>query len=181
MSSQPSKSALLVSQKSGPPGIEEVCNKEFELPSWPIPASWTGAEALSMEGVVLHGTSFSPPTAKISIILDAYKIRYTMTSDKPNDKTYTKIPILCIGNKQINDSWVIVQGKLIYGRGKKSKTNICVLMCTSCIFFNCTFLYFLLFFLCQFSPRFLIKKWLQMKLIWKRTIAGDWRWRLKLS
>jgi len=83
-------------------------DKEWEMPTWPIPVSWTDAGALEREGVVLFGQKLSPPCSKIITILDAYEIKYTMHSNKPKDG-YQKMPILWIGEYQINDSSIITQ------------------------------------------------------------------------
>lgn len=83
-------------------------NNEWEMPSWPIPASWTSAAAMEKEGVVLFGTSMSPPCKKIITILDAYGIKYTMHNNKPKEG-YRKMPILWVGEYQINDSSIITQ------------------------------------------------------------------------
>ncbi len=84
-------------------------NKEFEMPSWPLPSTWTDASAVSSAGVVLYGSPLSPPTNKIMTILDFHQIKYTMNPKVPKESPYKKMPILVIGGKQINDSFIIAR------------------------------------------------------------------------
>ena len=85
-------------------------NKEGEMPSWPIPSHWNSSQAISKEGVVLYGMLFSPPCWKIRTILKHYGIKFTEVATTTKEKSdYKKIPVLTIGDKQINDSFIIIK------------------------------------------------------------------------
>ena len=45
------------------------------MPSWPMPATWTDADALSAAGVTLYGSELSPPCQKIMTILHKFNIQ----------------------------------------------------------------------------------------------------------
>ena len=84
-------------------------NKEGEMPSWPIPEEWKDAAALNNAGVKLYGFAVSPPCCKIKTILKNYGVNYTYIDGKKPDSDYKKVPVLMIGDKQINDSAIIVR------------------------------------------------------------------------
>ena len=65
------------------------------------------SSAISSIGVVLHGQYPSPPCCKIIYILKHYGVKYTSVASKKKDSDYKKIPVLVIGDKQINDSQII--------------------------------------------------------------------------
>ena len=85
-------------------------NKEGEMPSWPIPSHWTNASTISDEGVVLYGFKVSPPCCKVRAILKHYGVKFTeVVTMKKETGDYKKTPVLTIGEKQINDSFIIIQ------------------------------------------------------------------------
>ena len=63
--------------------------------------------AISSIGVVLYGQYPSPPCCKIMYILKHYGVKYTSVTSKKKGSKYNKIPVLVIGDKQINDSQII--------------------------------------------------------------------------
>jgi hypothetical protein len=63
--------------------------------------------AISRMGVVMHGAFLSPPCCKVMYILDRYGVQYTTISSAKKDSGYKKVPVLLIGDKQINDSEII--------------------------------------------------------------------------
>lgn len=80
-------------------------NAEKEMPSWEIPKEWTSAEALGE--CILYGGSYSPPTLKVKAILMKYGVAHKLAMNKKKGSAYSKVPVLDIGDKQINDSYVI--------------------------------------------------------------------------
>jgi hypothetical protein len=83
-------------------------NQEGQMPTWPIPAQWKDASSLSNEGVVLHGMKVSPPVCKVRAILRFYNVAFTEVHVmKKENSEYKKVPVLDVGSKQINDSFVI--------------------------------------------------------------------------
>jgi len=82
-------------------------NREGEMPSFAIP--WTSVDDLNAAGVVLHSGHVSPPSCKIRVLLNYYKVKYTIIQGKKNDSEYKKVPVICIGDKQINDSFIIIR------------------------------------------------------------------------
>lgn len=73
----------------------------------PLPAEWN--LPTSLPDTILWGYKISPPSMKIKCILDFYGIRYTWVQRaKPLDP-YRFVPVLKIGDVQINDSFNIVQ------------------------------------------------------------------------
>ena len=89
---------------------EMASNKEGEMPSWPIPQHWNCAQAISNEGVVLYGMKPSPPCCKVRAILKHYGVKFTEVSVmKRETGDYKKVPVITIGDKQINDSFIIIQ------------------------------------------------------------------------
>jgi len=57
---------------------------------------------------VLYGMFLSPPCVKIRVILDYYQVKFTVHEGKKPDSEYTKIPVLDVGDVQINDSFSMV-------------------------------------------------------------------------
>jgi hypothetical protein len=84
-------------------------NKEAEMPTWEVSEEWTSAAAISELGVAMHGQFPSLPCCKIMMILDRYNVKYTTVKGKQAKSEYKKIPVLMIGDKQINDSEIIVK------------------------------------------------------------------------
>ena len=63
--------------------------------------------AISKIGVTLHAMPLSPPCGKILFILKNYDVKFTSVSGKKKGSEYKKVPVLVIGDKQINDSEII--------------------------------------------------------------------------
>jgi len=70
-----------------------------------LPETWTQAD---LKEVKLYGMYMSPPCVKVRTVLDFYKVPYTNIDGSKPDSKYKKIPVLDIGNVQINDSFVMV-------------------------------------------------------------------------
>ena len=88
---------------------EMTTNKEGEMPSWPIPSHWNST-TISQEGVTLYGMKVSPPCCKVRAILKHYDIKFTeVATMKREGSDYKKVPVLTIGEKQVNDSFIIIQ------------------------------------------------------------------------
>merc|ERR1712190_299456 len=60
-------------------------------------------------GVVLYGMRISPPACKIRFMLNYYGVPFESKYGKKPDSDYKKIPVLDIGDRQINDSYIIVK------------------------------------------------------------------------
>lgn len=83
-------------------------NKEGEDLAVPLPKEWNLA-ALQKMPVTLYGAKISPPCCKLRFLLKYYKVPFTSLDGKKPGSEYTKIPVLDIGDRQINDSYIIVK------------------------------------------------------------------------
>lgn len=59
--------------------------------------------------VVLYQSKISPPCCKIRFLLAFYEVPYTAVEGKKPGSDYAKIPVLDVGERQINDSFIIVK------------------------------------------------------------------------
>jgi len=86
-------------------------NKEGEDLAVPLPKEWdlqhlkTGSVP-----IVYYGADISPPCCKIRFMLKYYGLPFTKSkhSKKPNSD-YKKMPVLDMGDRQINDSAIIIK------------------------------------------------------------------------
>jgi len=90
-------------------GTAYELNKEGEDLKVPLPSEWT-KETLKTLKVTLYGGKINPPVCKIRFFLKQADIKFEFVecSKKPNSE-YTKIPVLDIADRQINDSYIIVK------------------------------------------------------------------------
>lgn len=73
----------------------------------PLPAEWNSPA--NVPAVTLWGMNVSGPSCKVKIILEYYGIKHTVIkTDKKKNDPYRYVPILMIGDIQINDSFNIV-------------------------------------------------------------------------
>lgn len=86
-----------------------ILNKEGEMPTWEIPKEWKNPQALSDAGVTLYSMTLSPPCNKIITVFKRYGVQYKVVDGKKKGSEYKKVPVLDIGDKQINDSYVILR------------------------------------------------------------------------
>lgn len=92
------------------PLLPKVTNKEGEDLAEPLPKSWNlKALKTGSPKVVLYGASVSPPCCKIRFMLNYYGVPFESKNGKKPDSDYTKIPVLDIGDRQINDSYIVVK------------------------------------------------------------------------
>lgn len=84
-------------------------NKEGEMPSWSTPAEWKNPQALTDAGVTLYQFPLSPPCSKVMTVLKRYGVQFKVVDGKKKGSDYQKLPVLDIGDKQINDSYVIMR------------------------------------------------------------------------
>ena len=59
--------------------------------------------------VTLYGFSASPPALKIKAILKYHGIPHKVIDGKKKGDAYTKVPVLLLNNRQINDSYIMVK------------------------------------------------------------------------
>eukprot|EP00443_Scrippsiella_acuminata_P048458 CAMPEP_0115187690 /NCGR_PEP_ID=MMETSP0270-20121206/10623_1 /TAXON_ID=71861 /ORGANISM="Scrippsiella trochoidea, Strain CCMP3099" /LENGTH=255 /DNA_ID=CAMNT_0002600845 /DNA_START=62 /DNA_END=829 /DNA_ORIENTATION=+ len=83
-------------------------NAEGEDLAVPLPREWD-LEALREMQVTLYSGKISPPCCKIRFLLEFYQVPHTLVDGKKPGSTYQKIPVLDIGDRQINDSFIIVK------------------------------------------------------------------------
>merc|ERR1711934_266721 len=75
----------------------------------PEPAlGWKNKDDL--QNVSFYGVAASPPCCKIRVYLHHGKIPFTFEvgTNKPGSD-YKKMPVLQVGNRQVNDSWIILK------------------------------------------------------------------------
>lgn len=86
-------------------------NDELEDLKVPLDRSWNLAKLKSGDlDIKLYGQKISPPCAKIRYIMEFYAIPYTnMGGQNKKGSPYKKMPVLDIGDRQINDSYIIVK------------------------------------------------------------------------
>lgn len=83
-------------------------NAEGEELQTPLPREWD-LETLKGMQLTLYQSKISPPCCKIRCILGYYRVPFQVVEGKKPGSEYTKIPVLDIGDRQINDSFVIVK------------------------------------------------------------------------
>lgn len=62
-----------------------------------------------LKDVVVYGQKLSPPVNKIRLFLQYHGIGYKFVSGKKKGSSYTKIPVLDVGKRQVNDSYIILK------------------------------------------------------------------------
>jgi len=82
--------------------------EEGEEPLVPLPQYWD-VEALRGMRVVLYQNKISPPCCKIRMLLRYYGVPFQTVEGRKPESGYKNIPVLDIGDRQINDSVVIVR------------------------------------------------------------------------
>eukprot|EP00408_Alexandrium_pacificum_P040634 CAMPEP_0171254060 /NCGR_PEP_ID=MMETSP0790-20130122/52029_1 /TAXON_ID=2925 /ORGANISM="Alexandrium catenella, Strain OF101" /LENGTH=245 /DNA_ID=CAMNT_0011721915 /DNA_START=78 /DNA_END=815 /DNA_ORIENTATION=+ len=83
-------------------------NEEGEDLSEPLPPEWTLHDLQGMQ-VTLYGMQMSPPCCKLRLLLAFYRVPFASMSGKRPTGEYKKVPALDIGNRQLNDSFIIVK------------------------------------------------------------------------
>jgi len=68
--------------------------------------------------VVLYGSDYSPPCAKIRALLSYYKVPFKSVTGRHPTSDYKKIPVLEVSNRQVNDSHIIVKSVVPILTGK---------------------------------------------------------------
>mmetsp|Transcript_1862 Transcript_1862/g.4254 ORF Transcript_1862/g.4254 Transcript_1862/m.4254 type:complete len:256 (-) Transcript_1862:276-1043(-) len=90
-------------------GNEDLApNEEGQELRVPLPREWD-LTALKSMPVTLYSGKISPPCCKIRFLLEYYEVPYRTVEGKKPDSSYQKIPVLDIGPRQINDSFIIVK------------------------------------------------------------------------
>jgi len=84
-------------------------NKEGEMPSWKTPPEWKNPQALSDAGVTLYHMPLSPPCNKVYTVFKRYGVQFKVVEATKKGSDYTKRPVIDIGDKQINDSYIIMR------------------------------------------------------------------------
>jgi len=89
-----------------PPMLADGSNPEGVMPSPPL--DWKSKADL--KDVVFYGSAASPPCSKIRTYLKYYGVPYTFKvgTSKPGS-SYTKMPVLDVGSRQVNDSYIILE------------------------------------------------------------------------
>jgi len=85
--------------------LADGTNPEGVDPSPPL--NWKDAKDL--KDVVLYGTKFSPPCAKIQSHLKYCKVNFETVNGKNEESEYKKIPALKVQGRQVNDSFIIMK------------------------------------------------------------------------
>lgn len=102
------------------PLVPKVTNKEGEDLSEPLPKNWDlSALKSGSPEIVLYGQRISPPCCKLRFMLNYYNVPFKSVDGKKPDSDYTKIPVLDIGDRQINDSYIIVKNLAPMLQGRK--------------------------------------------------------------
>lgn len=86
-------------------------NDEGEDLAVPLDKHWDLATLQSGKlDIKMYGMKISPPSAKIRFLMKYYKIPFKVVDGqgKPNSP-YKKMPVLDIGDRQINDSYIIIK------------------------------------------------------------------------
>jgi len=83
-------------------------NKEGEDLAEPLPSEWQRPEDLAKQVVTMHNWNASAPCAKIRAIMRFYNVPLGLIWGKSSGP-YKKLPVLKVGDRQINDSHVIVK------------------------------------------------------------------------
>mmetsp|Transcript_3288 Transcript_3288/g.10064 ORF Transcript_3288/g.10064 Transcript_3288/m.10064 type:complete len:256 (-) Transcript_3288:105-872(-) len=83
-------------------------NEEGEDLRVPLPREWD-LDALKGMQLTLYQSKISPPCCKLRFLLQYYKVPFRVVDGKKPGSTYTKIPVLDIADRQINDSFIIVK------------------------------------------------------------------------
>lgn len=73
------------------------------------PLNWTKDTFSNNTKVKLYGMGGSPPTCKIITYLKYFKIEYEHVKKVKKGSSYKKMPIMDVGERQVNDSGVIVK------------------------------------------------------------------------
>mmetsp|Transcript_80419 Transcript_80419/g.142251 ORF Transcript_80419/g.142251 Transcript_80419/m.142251 type:complete len:252 (-) Transcript_80419:31-786(-) len=103
------------------PLVPKVTNKEGEDLAEPLPWAWD-LKALKSGNPAVTVYSFvniSPPGCKIRFMLNYYGVPYEWVVGKKPDSDYQKTPVLDIGDRQINDSYIIVKNLAPLLQGRK--------------------------------------------------------------
>mmetsp|Transcript_4017 Transcript_4017/g.11767 ORF Transcript_4017/g.11767 Transcript_4017/m.11767 type:complete len:247 (+) Transcript_4017:98-838(+) len=87
---------------------EPPANEERQDLAVPLPSSWDLA-ALRALPVTLYGNKISPPCCKLRFLLQYFDVPFSSQEGKKPNSEYKKIPVLDIGDRQINDSYIIVK------------------------------------------------------------------------
>mmetsp|Transcript_4018 Transcript_4018/g.11771 ORF Transcript_4018/g.11771 Transcript_4018/m.11771 type:complete len:247 (+) Transcript_4018:86-826(+) len=87
---------------------EPLVNAERQDLAVPLPSSWDLA-ALRALPVTLYGNKISPPCCKLRFLLQYFDVPFSSQEGKKPNSEYKKIPVLDIGDRQINDSYIIVK------------------------------------------------------------------------
>mmetsp|Transcript_92844 Transcript_92844/g.277008 ORF Transcript_92844/g.277008 Transcript_92844/m.277008 type:complete len:246 (+) Transcript_92844:71-808(+) len=85
-----------------------AANAEGEDLPEPLPAEWTLHGLQGMQ-VTLYGAKMSPPCAKIRLLLAFYRVPFASVAGHRPTGEYKKMPALDVGDRQINDSFIIVK------------------------------------------------------------------------
>mmetsp|Transcript_15515 Transcript_15515/g.36299 ORF Transcript_15515/g.36299 Transcript_15515/m.36299 type:complete len:264 (+) Transcript_15515:56-847(+) len=85
-------------------------NQESEDLQVPLNKDWTISVLKSGSlNIKLYGARPSPPCVKIRTLLKFYDVPFTNVDGKKPDSPYKKVPVLDIGDRQVNDSYIIVK------------------------------------------------------------------------
>lgn len=106
MAHQQLVAADMLKDGSNPEGVDPV-----------PPLEWKGKA--DFKDVVLHGMYISPPCCKIMAYLVKYDIPFKCTDggNKPGS-AYTKMPVLDVNGRQVNDSYIILKNMIPALTGK---------------------------------------------------------------
>lgn len=86
-----------------------VTNKEGEDLAVPLPADWDLQALRTSAPVTYYGAKISPPCCKIRFMLQYYDVPFKTVNGKKPNSDYKKIPVLDVGDRQINDSYIIIK------------------------------------------------------------------------
>mmetsp|Transcript_29136 Transcript_29136/g.63262 ORF Transcript_29136/g.63262 Transcript_29136/m.63262 type:complete len:247 (-) Transcript_29136:641-1381(-) len=85
-----------------------IPNEEGQDLKVPLPKEWDLA-ALKTMPVTLYSGKTSPPSCKLRLLLKYYEVPFTVKNGKKPGSAYQKFPVLDIGDRQINDSFIIAK------------------------------------------------------------------------
>lgn len=83
-------------------------NKEGEDLPVPLPQEWN-LQKLKALPIIYYGAKVSPPCCKIRFLLKFYGVSFEEKNGPKPGSEYKKIPVLDVGDRQINDSYIIVK------------------------------------------------------------------------
>mmetsp|Transcript_46246 Transcript_46246/g.106763 ORF Transcript_46246/g.106763 Transcript_46246/m.106763 type:complete len:264 (-) Transcript_46246:209-1000(-) len=85
-------------------------NRESEDLQVPLDKAWTLSVLKSGSlNIKVYGARFSPPTVKVRVLLKFYDVPFTNVDGTKPNSPYKKMPVLDIGDRQVNDSYIIVK------------------------------------------------------------------------